>query len=282
MSAALVVEIAGVRVALRGAPDALAAAARQRYRRFLADDGPAALTIALGDCGPAAHDPEADPDVRRLGERVYALRYGALEASLDLGAGRGRAALPDSVHVVDSLLRITLSLLLLERDGLLLHASAVAADGGALVCFGPSGVGKTTTARRVAPAAVLCDEVVALVADGDRLRAAGTPFHGDLDVCAPTTLPVLALVRLRQGDHDALQPLPPSAAVRALLGSTLFFSRDEPLVARVLDLAARVAVGRTHVLTFTEGCDVPRFVPAHLRRDALPAHAKAARASGRG
>jgi hypothetical protein len=272
----IVLEIAGIRVALTGAPDALAAAARQRYRRFLVAEGPAALTIALGDCGPAGHDPESDPEVRCVGDRAYTLRYGALEASLDLRAGSGRAALPDSVHVVDSLLRITMSLLLLERDGLLLHASAVAVDGGALVCFGPSGVGKTTTARRVAPTAVLCDEVVALIADGaggNRLRAAGTPFHGDLDVCAPTTLPVLALVRLRQGDHDELRPLAPSPAVRELLGSTLFFCREETQVARVLDLAARIAHERAHVLTFTRECNVPRFVATHLGQHPLPARA---------
>src|SRR6185437_13312749 len=98
----------------------------------------------------------------------------------------------------------------------------------ALVCFGPSGVGKTTVARSVASADVLCDEMILVRVDAeDRVTAAGTPFHGDLATCRPGILPVAALVRLRQSDSETLAPLSDAAAAHILLNAVLFFCRDE-------------------------------------------------------
>lgn len=276
----MTLQIAGVRIALHGLAPSLAAAARARYRPFVVDGGAAALTIELAPTPQGAHAPDGDPRVARAGDRRFTVGYGTLTAELDLAAGRGRAALAESVHVLDSLLRIALSLALVERGGLLLHGSSVALGDGALVCFGPSGVGKTTVARSVPAAAVLCDELTAVYpadgAGGARIVAAGTPFHGDLDVCAARVLPLRALCRLRHADRDALAPLGPAAAVRELLAATLFFCRDEALVLRLVDVAARIASVGTSVLEFTRHCHVPTFVGHHLRGHTLPRHPQAA------
>jgi hypothetical protein len=279
----VLVEIASVRIAVTGLPPVLAAAARDRYRLFLApDDYAPALSIAVTPAAAAAHAPSGDPFVERLGAQRFAVRYGALVAELDLDAGRGHAELPDSIYVVDSLLRIAMSLLLIDRRGLLVHGSSVQLDEGALVCFGPSGVGKTTVARSVPVDAVLSDELTALYDDGTRVMAAGTPFHGDLATCSPRALPLRALCRLRQSGRDEVAPLSSARAVRELLASTLFFCRDEALVLRVVDVAAAVAKDRTSVLQFRLNSDVLRLVRHHLEQHPLPSRPAPAGAQDRG
>src|SRR5205085_3507009 len=116
----------------------LAATARRRYARFAVERAPD-VSIEVGAAGDA-HDPDETPRVDETGDRAYAIRYGALEAAIDLARRKGTAKVPLSVHVLDSLLRMTMSLVLLEHDALLLHASGVLREGGAHVYFGPSGV----------------------------------------------------------------------------------------------------------------------------------------------
>ena len=270
----MLIEIATVRIELTGLPPPLAAAAAQRYRSFLAETGAPALSITVTPFRRGAHAPDGDPVVERRDGRRFSVRYGALTAELDLAAGRGQAEVPESVYVVDSLLRIALSHLLLERRGLLVHGSSVRLDDEALVCFGPSGSGKTTVARSVAAEAVLCDEVTALYDDGARVIAAGTPFHGDLPICSPGALPLAALCRLHHSDRERLVALRSAAAVRELLAATLFFCRDETLVAELLDDAVVIASDRTSVLEFRLDSDVLRLVRQHRAQHALPSDPK--------
>jgi hypothetical protein len=258
----------------------LAVAIRTRYARFLVgdDEGPARtmrLTLSLAPEG--APKPDDVPRIGRLGARAFSVDYGALQAELDLEGGVGRATVLPTVYIVDSLLRIVTTLVALERDALLVHGSGVWLPGRSrvLVSFGPSGVGKTTVARSVAPADVLCDEMMLLHASDDgRVFASGTPFHGDLPIVAPGTGEAAALVRLRHGPPSSppvLSPLGAAASAKELLGSVLFFSRDEDLADRLLGLALRIATGRTYTLVFPRETHVPRTIDDHLRQHTPPA-----------
>lgn len=242
----------------------LAAAARRRYAPFLAT-GDAVLHIEVSAAVDGKHDPDANPEVTRTGARAFAIRYGALEAEVDLASGRATARVPGSIHVFDSLLRIAMTLILVEHDGLLLHGAGVLVGDSAHVYFGPSGVGKTTVARSVPRADVLSDEIVALFASPDgAVRVAGTPFHGDLNATSPRVASAAALVRLHQADRDSLSLLGAAAGTSALLGSTLFFSLDDEHAERLLGLAARVCSGRTYALAFQRHTHVPSFVAKHV------------------
>jgi hypothetical protein len=255
--------VGGVKVGLSGVPSALAARVRRRYAQFLAGGTPdLVMELACGKDGE--HRPTEMPLVERTGAHTYSIQYGTLAAELDLAAGQARAEIPSSIWVVDSLLRMTFGLLLLERGGLLLHSSGVLCGKRALVCFGPSGVGKTTIARSVSRAEVMCDEMIALVPDGSRIRAYGTPFHGDYRICAPLTAPLGALVRLVQGSTDELSPLSPAAAAQALLNSMLFFCRDDRLAEAALSAAIAVCTPGAFRLTFQRGTHVPSYIRAKL------------------
>jgi hypothetical protein len=274
---AVTIDIGGIRVGLEGLDLDLTDAVRSRYQRFLSDAAPE-FVLDVRIAGSDAHRPRDMPVIERRGDHAYAVDYGALTAELDFASGRGTATVLSTVYIVDSLLRITVTLLGLERNALLVHSSGVKIGERVLVCFGPSGVGKTTVARSVDRAQVLCDEMMLLtIDDGDVVRAHGTPFHGDLSYCAPGTGELVALTRLVQGETDALVQLSDGKAARALLNSVLFFCRDEALAERLLTLALRICVGRTYQLTFRRETHVPTFIDTTLRRDPAPPRAQASR-----
>jgi hypothetical protein len=259
------IDIGGMRIRLTGLDEGLGVAVRARYVRFLTEESPD-FEIAVAIAGPAApHQPDDMPEVVRVRPRAYRVAYGALTAELDFAAGRGSATVLSTVYIVDSLLRIVITLLALERDALLIHGSGVRVGDRALVCFGPSGVGKTTVARSVDRKDVLCDEMMLLYADGDGVRVASTPFHGDLGFCQPGTAPLYALVRLRHGERDRAEPLSAGQAAHTLLNSVLFFCKDEALADSLLGLALRISNGRTYSLTFRRETHVPTFIHAALQ-----------------
>jgi len=265
--------IGGLAVRLEGT-GVLSARVRKRYRRFLTDGAPD-LTLRLRVGRDGEHRPSGMPEVTRAGSG-WRILYGAMSARFDGAAGE--AEIPPSIWLVDSLLRIVVGLMLAERGGLLVHGSGVRVGGGVLVCFGPSGVGKTTVARSAEAADVLCDEMIALLPDG---RALGTPFHGDYPVCAPLSGPLLALVRLVQGPTDRLEPLSPAVAAQTLLNSTLFFCRDDAVAERLFAAAIQVCAHRTYRLTFQRGTHVPTFVSQELGSASASALAQAAGARDR-
>jgi hypothetical protein len=244
----------------------------RRYERFHSRGEPE-LRVAVV---PKPFDVRGESDetsaqAERLTPSRYAIRYGAVIGEIDVAAGIVHAEVPENVYLLDSLLRISLSLYLLERRAVLLHSSGVLHEGRALVCFGPSGAGKTTVARSVPENRVLCDEVMALYAEPDgSVRAVGTPFHGDYGICTPQEGRLAALCRLRQAPTARLTPLSPGRAARELLNSILFFCPERTLSERLLDLAADICIRRTFSLEFALTTHVPDFVFSHLAHDETP------------
>jgi hypothetical protein len=271
-----IVDVAGIRVALEGLDEWLHVAVCSRYLRFLSDR-PADFVLEVQSAHAPYRQPEGVPDVQRVAPRRFEITYGSTRAALDLEAGRGRATVLSSVYLIDSLLRMTVGLIALERDALLVHSSGVRVGEEVLVCFGPSGVGKTTVARSVVREAVLCDEMMLVSLREGVVWAGGTPFHGDLTWCQPGEAPILALVQLVQAQVSALAPLSPAKGARALLGSTLFFCKDEELADRLLGLALRISTAKMYSLAFKRETHVPTFVSEHLRPDATSAGEQAAR-----
>ena len=77
-------------------------------------------------------------------------------------------------------LRTLTSLILLERNGFLLHASGVIDKEKAYVFCGPSESGKTTIAELANGRDVLSDETIAVSKRNDSCYAYATPFFGKL------------------------------------------------------------------------------------------------------
>jgi len=251
------VEVAGIRVRLNVSHRSLDDAAHRRYGAFRSEGEPAlTLDVIVRD---GEHTIEAEPVVTHGGGLQYALRYGAVEADLDLETGTGELRVPDDVLYLDAAFRITLTLLLLERGGLLMHACGFVRDGRGFVLFGPSGAGKTTVSRMVPPEQVLSDEVVAVTVGEAGVTAHGTPFYGDLGISNPGSAPAAMLARLHHGD-DLLAELSPAAATSAVLNSTMFFCHSPHMTERVMEVASRVALCGVRSLTFRRETHVPSWI----------------------
>ncbi|MEE9606231.1 MAG: hypothetical protein V3U03_00725 [Myxococcota bacterium] len=115
-------------------------------------------------------------EVRRSGpEGPFQLTYADGTAfSVDRGGRRirGSWAAPFTLEdAVTYLLGPVLGFALRLRGGIVLHASAVAIDGSAVLFLGASGAGKSTLAAALARRGhpVLCDDAAALTGDGDRM-----------------------------------------------------------------------------------------------------------------
>jgi hypothetical protein len=149
---------------------------------------------------------------------------------------------PDSLL---AFLRIVCSFALIERSGVLFHASSVVSGGRAFAFAGPSGAGKTTLSRLAAPRPVLSDEVTAVVMtpDGD-FTCHPTPFWGDLTrerLGPPAPLALFGFPG--RASTASLRPVRPAEAFSRLLESTIAFDlvrREKLLVLDVVGALARV------------------------------------------
>jgi hypothetical protein len=112
---------------------------------------------------------------------------------------------------LSSFLRIVMSYAVLDRGGVLLHASSIVSRGNALVFAGPSGAGKTTIARLGAPRPVLSDEVTALLPCRGAARAFAchpTPFWGEMvRVSAGESAPLAVIGFPKKAERLDAQPV---------------------------------------------------------------------------
>src|ERR1051326_5411671 len=138
----LVLEIGGVRVAVTAREAELHARLRARYAAFLTER-PADWTVTA----------TVAASVARLGRQARAERTADgsvrfersdFRGAVDLVARRAEVELMDTEeYSFDTFLRMMLSLVLDESDGLLVHAASLARDGRGYLFPGVSGAGKT-------------------------------------------------------------------------------------------------------------------------------------------
>ena len=234
-----------------------------RYAGFLNPDSRPACQFEI----------QLDSKGRPSGEEARVTRRGALwsfhrgdfRATWDARAGRGRIRQCPNPYSIDTVLRITHSLVLAREGGFLVHAASAIRNERAFLFAGVSGAGKTTMARLAPPdATVLTDEISYVRRIGHEgawlqpsvtrhrhYKAYGTPFAGELArVGANTSAPLETLYLLVQGPENRISPVPKIDAARALMRHVLFFAEEEEMVARVFD----------SVLEFVSRVDVAQLV----------------------
>lgn len=98
----------------------------------------------------------------------------------------------------------------LRRQIIQIHAATIQYQGRGILFLGPSGVGKTTQAERWAQfrgASIINGDVGFVQRTQDGFLAWGTPWHGSSPYCLNTSVPIKALVVLKQAPYNALREL---------------------------------------------------------------------------
>jgi len=223
-AATLAIEIGKVPLNLQFGELARFESAGKRYGTFLSA-GKNGLPVLVDLQGEA--NLEGDP-----------FTYDLDGATVRLGKDQAEFRRVPHEYSLDSLIRILLSKLLLERSGFLLHAATVVVGGRAHVFTGRSGAGKSTVASLSPAGSVLTDEISLLRHMEGRWQAFGTPFWGefragDMNCSAP----VAGIYSLIQANQDRLERLSPREALRVQLPNVLFFSgrrEDNDRLLRIL------------------------------------------------
>lgn len=125
-----------------------------------------------------------------------------------------------------------------------IHASAVCANGGALVFLGPSGTGKSTICGLLsADTRTLADDIAYLIPEGERWMVADAdphaflgPFSGQ-EAAALGRVPLRGIFRLYQSPGVHLEPIDALQLCRHLANAFFDFPRH-----RHFDIATKRAI----------------------------------------
>ena len=256
------VEIGGIPILLEPSDPKFCDVLESRYETFATRNAATAAIDKIPACrfeihlDPSGRASDEDARVTRAGS-VWNFRRGDFDATWNPRTGHGRITQCPNPYSIDTVLRITHSLVLAEQGGFLLHAASAIRNNRAFLFAGVSGAGKTTMSRLApADATVLTDEISyirrATNKNGEKNYVAfGTPFAGELArVGANTSAPLEALYLLVQGPENRIEPISRIDAARAIMRHVLFFAEEKELVAKVFD----------SVLEFVSRVQVAQFI----------------------
>lgn len=112
-----------------------------------------------------------------------------------------------------------------RRQMLQLHCATIDDGGRGILFLGPSGIGKTTQAERWAQyrgSAIINGDIGFVQRTDTGYTAWGTPWHGSSPYCLNASVPVKALVVLKQSPQNALRELTGFEKVREVSGSVFY------------------------------------------------------------
>jgi hypothetical protein len=198
------------------------------------------MIVRIGPAGRDGflrHPAPGERETYRLSSRraadALALWSYEFAGRIDAAARTARVALVEASgplfeRGLENFLRVLTAVLVLDRGGFLLHASAVVRDGRAYVFFGPSGSGKTTVTDLSPDDVVLSDDMTLVVPRGGRLEAAGIPF-GLAHHRPPQhagSFPIASFNRLVQSPRVRRERIEGAQAVAEILASLPFVLQD--------------------------------------------------------
>jgi hypothetical protein len=152
--------------------------------------------------------------------------------------------------LLENALRLLMAYDALESGGVLLHSAAIVRKNRAMVLFGHSGAGKSTTSGIALEAGwlVVSDDVNLIQRGPGGWEVRQVPFSGSLNANAPGMqgVPLDGLFRLHKSECDRLVPCSTAHATSLLFGSAPFANQDpyrgEPLLDILAGLVNEVAV----------------------------------------
>ena len=248
----VVIEIGGIPIALETNDAGFVTILKGRYGDYMRLGGKSDFKFRVELIEPDSFNPDDDAAVW-LEDGEWRLERGDFRARWSPETREGLIRQTPNPYSIDSVLRITHTLLLAKTGGFLLHASSAVRNGKAFLFSGLSEAGKTTIAR-LAPqdATLLTDEASYVRRLNDQYLAYGTPFAGELGEPGKNiSAPIAAVYLLAKSQENRITKIEPAEATRRLLRNILFFAHDEELVRHVFESAcAFVAAVPVYELSF--------------------------------
>ena len=139
--------------------------------------------------------------------------------------------------------RIGMETLLLQHQGLLLHASLINYKGKAIAFAGPSGVGKSTQANiwhTLLGADIINGDRAALRKEHDHWFAYGCPYAGTSGIYKNDCGPLAAIILLGQAEENHLCRLTEGEAFRYLYPEFSVHHWQKAFVAKATDLCLQL------------------------------------------
>ena len=112
-----------------------------------------------------------------------------------------------------------------QRHMIQIHSSLIEHKGHGLMFLGPSGIGKTTQAElwhKYRDALIINGDIVFVQETEDSFLGWGTPWHGSSPYCENTSVPVEALVVLKQAPENSIRELTGFEKVTAVSNSVFY------------------------------------------------------------
>ncbi len=248
----VVIEIGGIPIALETNDAGFLTILRGRYGEYMRLGGKSDFKFRVELVEPESFNADDDATVW-LEDGEWRLERGDFRARWSPDTREGLIHQSPNQYSIDSVLRITHTLLLAKTGGFLLHASSAVRNGKAFLFSGLSEAGKTTIARLAPPdATLLTDEASYVRRLDDQYLAYGTPFAGELgEPGKNVSAPIAAVYLLAKSPENRITRVEPAEATRQLLRNILFFAHDEDLVRQVFESAcAFVAAVPVYQLSF--------------------------------
>jgi len=201
------------------------------------------LAVCLDDLAGAARP---GPGIHAEGHVLY-MDYPDIQAVINLGNWQGEVRLPpqSAKSNLYEVLRYLVSLRIFQTGGMSFHAAAVSDGACSHVLIGPSGVGKTTAAKKLSKhLTVISDEWVPIARTPEGFRLCRVPYwvgSGHMHHAgSAANVPISAIAMLRQGNKNAILRLSPAQAAMEICGLP---NTPENLVStdKVLETAAIMA-----------------------------------------
>lgn len=112
-----------------------------------------------------------------------------------------------------------------RRQMIQIHAATIDDNGRGVLFLGPSGIGKTTQAERWAQyrgAKIINGDIGFVQRTAQSYLAWGTPWHGSSPYCLNASVPLKALVVLKQAPENRLRELTGFEKVQEVSGSVFY------------------------------------------------------------
>lgn len=142
---------------------------------------------------------------------------------------------------------------LLQRGAAVLHASYINWKGRGILFTAPSGTGKSTQAElwsRYARADIINGDRVLIQRRKSDWYAFGYPCCGSSQICRNLTLPLYAVIVLRQGMENRVQQLSVTQKVQSIAAAIEVYPWDVKEMNRAVDFAVSLA-GEIPVICLT-------------------------------